>query len=105
MKLEEQSTPALSAGPVLGEHFQPHGIKEDRAGGMADTVPCSSSLPHSPAPGASCSPSRFFTATMVQAAVPGRCQADPELELPPLLSEGIKTPETLGWRWGTGGCH
>lgn len=54
MKLEEQSTPALSAGPVLGEHFQPHGIKEDRAGGMADTVPCSSSLPHSPAPAWGC---------------------------------------------------
>lgn len=99
--------------PVLGEHFQPQGIKQDRTGGMAKlwqtlcpAPPLHPTLQHLPGgSAASCSPGRFFAATMAQALVPGRCQAHPGLKLPPLLSEGIKTPETLGWWWGTGGCQ
>lgn len=98
----------LSVGPVLGHQFQPQGTKQDKTAGMAEPwqtlcpVPLSSTCLGVVLPPAPLS-NRFFTATMAQAAVPGRCQAHPGLKLPPLLSEGIKTPETLGWRWGTGG--
>lgn len=105
--------PMLSLGPLLGHHFQPQGIKQDRTAGVVKPwqtlCPAPSLRPALQhllgGSAASCSPNRFFAATMAQAPVLGRCQAHPRLKLPPLLSEGIKTPETLGWQWGTRGCQ
>lgn len=96
-------TPTLSVGPVLGHHFQPQGIKQDKTAGMAEPwqtlcpVPLSSTclgvvLP--PAPPTDFPPPQWHR---------HRCQADarhiPGWSCRPFCLRALKPQK----RWGGGG--